>query len=210
MPVALVWGAAGGIGSAVVDHLAANHWTVGAVSRRPLAPVQPEIHAFTADVADEFSVQQAVFAAAQELPPVDLWIYAAGDITSSKVSDMDAAGWRRIMDANLNGAFLTTHASLPLLADTAHLIYVGAVSERLQLPGLSAYAAAKAGLEAMAAVLAKEERQRRVTVVRPGAVATPLWNKMPLRLPRSAATPAQLAQQILAIYVDGRTGAVDL
>ena len=70
-------------------------------------------------------------------------------------------------------AFLATHFSMPLLAQNAHLVYLGAVSERLRLPGLSAYAAAKAGLEAYAEALKKEERKRRITVVRPGAVATP-------------------------------------
>ncbi|MCB0054898.1 MAG: SDR family NAD(P)-dependent oxidoreductase, partial [Caldilinea sp.] len=99
----------------------------------------------------------------------------------------------RILGANLTGAYLTTQQSLPLLAERAHLVYLGAYSERLQLPGMSAYAAAKAGLEAFAAALAKEQRKHRVTVVRPGAVATPLWEKVPLRLPRTALAPAELA-----------------
>ena len=123
---------------------------------------------------------------------------------------MPPESWQRIMDANLNGPFLATHYSLPLLAENAHLFYLGAVSERLRLPGLAAYAAAKAGLEAFAEALRKEQRQRRVTVVRPGAVATSFWDKVPLRLPKDAAPPEKVARRILEAYENGHTGLLDL
>ena len=209
MSNALIWGASGGIGRAIVQALAQQGWTVGAVSRHPddLAGIT-ELR-FEADVADVFSVQRAVYAVAQELTPVSLWIYAAGDIAASPVADMDPAAWRRIVDANLTGAFLATHFSAPLLAEDAHLVFLGAYSERLRLPGLAAYAAAKAGLEAFVAALAKEERRRAVTLVRPGAVDTPLWNKMPVRLPRSALTPDDLAQRILAFHEAGSSGILE-
>ena len=170
MSTALIWGASGGIGRALVQRLHAEHWTIGAVSRHPddLADLTP--HRYAADVADEFAVRQVVYAIAQDLPEIDLWLYAAGDIVSSKVAEMDAAAWRRILNANLTGAYLTTHHSAPILAEQAHLVYIGAYSEKLRLPGLSAYAAAKAGLEVFVEALAKEERRRRVTLVRPGAV----------------------------------------
>ena len=210
MSTALIWGASGGIGRALVARLHAEHWVVGAVSRHPddLADLTP--HRYPADVADDFAVRQTVFTVAQELPEIDLWVYAAGDILSNKVAEMDAAAWRRILDANLTGAYLTTHHSAPLLAEQAHLVYIGAYSERLRLPGLSAYAAAKAGLEAFVEALAKEERRRRVTLVRPGAVDTPLWSKMPVRMPRSAATPDAIAERIFAAYTGGHSGLLDL
>ncbi|HRW47353.1 MAG TPA: SDR family NAD(P)-dependent oxidoreductase [Caldilinea sp.] len=210
MPTALIFGASGGIGRALVERLAADGWTVGAVSRHPGDLAGLTDHRYEADVTDAFAVSQAVYAAAQELPPVDLWIYAAGDILASPVAEMEPAAWARILGANLTGAYLTTQQSLPLLAERAHLVYLGAYSERLQLPGMSAYAAAKAGLEAFAAALAKEQRKHRVTVVRPGAVATPLWEKVPLRLPRTALAPAELAQRVLDAYHAGVTGTLDL
>jgi NAD(P)-dependent dehydrogenase (short-subunit alcohol dehydrogenase family) len=210
MSTALIWGASGGIGRALVEQLRAENWTVAAVSRHPddLAALTP--HRYTADVADEFAVRQAVFMVAQDLPEIDLWVYAAGDIAPGKVAELDAAAWRRILDANLTGAYLTTHHSAPILAEQAHLVYLGAYSEKLRLPGLSAYATAKAGLDAFTAALAKEERRRRVTLVRPGAVDTPLWSKMPVRMPRSAALPAAVAAQILAAYTSGHSGLLDL
>jgi hypothetical protein len=49
-----------------------------------------------------------------------------------------------------------------------------------------------------------------VTVVRPGAVATPFWDKVPMRLPKDAATPEKVAGRILQAYVDGQSGTLDL
>lgn len=210
MLTALIFGASGGIGRALVERLQGDGWTVGAVSRHPDDLAGLTEFRYTAEVADRFAVQRAVYAAAQELPPVDLWIYAAGDIAASPVADLAPEAWTRLLDANLTGAYLTTQASLPLLTERAHLMYLGAYSEKLRLPGLAAYAAAKAGLEAFAAAFAKEQRKRRVTVVRPGAVDTPLWSKTTLRLPRNAMTPAALAQQIVDAYHAGTEGLLDL
>jgi len=210
MSTAFIFGASGGIGRALAEQLRKREWTVGAVSRHPQDLAHITEFRYEADVADEFAVQAAVYAAAQELPPVDLWIYAVGDILSSPVAELKPAAWRRILDANLTGAYHATHYSLPLLAEQAHLIYLGAYSEKLRLPGLSAYAAAKAGLEAFAAALAKEQRKLRITVVRPGAVDTPLWNKMPARLPRNALTPEALAERILDAHQAGASGVLDL
>lgn len=207
---ALIWGAAGGIGQALTQALHAASWSVGAITHRPASLPVPVEFCCEADVADDFAVQSAVYAASQHLAAVDLWIYAAGDIVSTPVAKMESAGWERILDANLTGAFRTIHHSLPLLAENAHIVFIGAYSERLQLPGLSAYAAAKAGLEAFAVALAKEERKRRVTVVRPGAVVTPLWDKMPVRLPRSAMSPADLAAKIMAAHAEGHSGVLDV
>ncbi len=206
----MVWGAAGGIGSALVQAAKKAGWRVGAVSRAGGATLPPADFAYEGDVADLFAVQRAVYAAAQEMGAIDLWIYSIGDIVSSPVAAMEEDVWQRILDANLSGAYRTIHHSLPLLAENAHIVFIGAYSERLQLPGLAAYAAAKAGLEAFAVALGKEQRHKRVTVVRPGAVDTPLWTKMPMRLPRSAATPDAVAERVLQAYHEGHSGVLDL
>lgn len=210
MATAMVWGAAGGIGRALVDELLNREWTVVAVSRDEDALAARVACSLRADVADPFSVQRAVQAAAHEVDEVALWVYAAGDIVAAPVEEMTPAVWERILSANLTGAYQATHYSLPLLAADAHLIFIGAISERLRLPGLSAYAAAKAGLEAFAEALRKEQRRRRVTLVRPAAVATPLWDKVPLRLPKDAPPPSKVAGRILAAYDEGHSGVLDL
>ncbi len=207
---AVVWGAGGGIGSALVEALSQEGWQTVAVAR-PGTEIESATPYFVeADVADPRQVEAAVFAMAMDIDEVALWIYAVGDITSARVADLNLAGWDRIVTANLSGAFLATHYSLPLLTEDAHLFYLGAVSERLRLPGLSAYAAAKSGLEAFAETLRKEERKKRVTVVRPAAVVTPLWDKVPLRVPDGAPGPEKVAARILEAYHTGHKGVLDL
>jgi NAD(P)-dependent dehydrogenase (short-subunit alcohol dehydrogenase family) len=210
MPTALIWGASGGIGRALAGTLKTAGWTVAGVSRHPGDLTGVVDHAFDGDTSDDYSVRQTVLAVAGECDAVDLWVYAAGDIASSKVAEMAPAVWQQILGANLTGAYLTTHHSGPLLAEQAHLVYIGAYSENLRLPGLSAYAAAKAGLEAFVTALGKEERRRRVTLVRPGAVNTPFWQKMPVRMPRSAAAPEEIAAKILGAHESGHSGTLDL
>lgn len=210
MATAMVWGGTGGIGRALVDELVSREWTVVAVSRDEDALAARVACSLRADVADPFSVQRAVQAAAHEVDEIALWVYAAGDIVAAPVEEMAPVVWERILSANLTGAYQATHYSLPLLAPDAHLIFIGAISERLRLPGLSAYAAAKAGLEAFAEALRKEQRRRRVTIVRPAAVATPLWEKVPLRLPQGAPPPSKVAGRILAAYDEGHSGVLDL
>jgi NAD(P)-dependent dehydrogenase (short-subunit alcohol dehydrogenase family) len=96
------------------------------------------------------------------------------------------------------------------MSENAHIFILGAVSERMRLPGLGGYAAAKAGLEAFAEALGKEERKKRVTVVRPGAVATPFWEKVPLKLPKDAAPPEKVAEKIYEAYLSEHKGKLDL
>lgn len=207
---AMAWGASGGIGRALVSRLRQEGWRVLAMGRHTtdLSGLTP--HLFEADVADPKDVERAIEMASQEVEQVDLWIYTVGDIVASKVADAEYESWQRILDANLVGAYLAAHYSLPLLARDAHLLFLGAVSERMRLPRLSAYAAAKAGLEAFVEVLGKEERKRRVTLVRPAAVDTPLWDKVPFKLPAGAMSPDETADRILDAYRDGHRGVLDL
>lgn len=210
MKTAIVWGAAGGIGRAITEELAANDWLVIALSRHDNSFGHVDVHPLYVDVGSRYSVQQAIQAAAFEVDAADLFVYAAGDIASSPVEEMEPETWQRIVGANLTGAYLATHYSMPLLAPDAHIVLIGAISERLRLPGLSAYAAAKAGLEAFGDALRKEQRKRRVTVVRPSAVDTPLWDKVPLRVPKDAPPPQKIAKRIIEAYEQGHSGTLDL
>jgi NAD(P)-dependent dehydrogenase (short-subunit alcohol dehydrogenase family) len=207
---ALVWGATGGIGRAITQRLTAAGWQVVGFSRQPDELDEIAAHPLEADMADPFSVQRAVTAASQEAGEASLFVYAAGDIASEPAGKMTPDAWRRILDANLSGAFFAVHYSLPLLTGDAPLVFLGAVSERLRLPGLSAYVAAKAGLEAFAEVLRKEERKRRVILVRPGAVNTAFWQKVPFRMPANALSPDQVAERIVSAIANGHNGILDL
>lgn len=209
MASVLIWGAAGGIGQALTRKLTERGDLVVAISRHPTEMKVLTPHVIVADVSQPSQVTAAARTAATIAPAFDLYLYTAGDIASSKIEAMSDTDWNRLLNANLTGAFLTAQASLPFLAPNAPLVFLGAVHERLRLPGLAAYAAAKAGLEAFAEVLRKETR-RPVLVVRPGAVDTPLWKKVPFSLPKNALSPDALAEAILAALQEGKTGLLDL
>jgi NAD(P)-dependent dehydrogenase (short-subunit alcohol dehydrogenase family) len=212
MKTALIWGAGGGMGQAIARQLAKENWQVLAAGRNLNSFTDlTDLADFVYDVelSDAFSVQSAITSISQEVNEVDLWVYAAGDIASLRVNEMSPLDWQRILQANLTGAFLTTHYSWPLLSEGAHLFYLGAVSERMRLPGLSAYAAAKAGLEALADVVRKESR-RKVTVVRPGAVDTRFWSQVPFKLPAHHLKPEQVAARIIQAYTEGHQGQLDM
>ncbi len=209
MSSVVIVGASGGIGRALTEVFAGAGHTVVALARRTggLESITPFVLA--CDVADPDGMVSAVSRAGELAGPLDVLIYAVGDILSAKVAEMSPDDWRRILDANLTGVYLTVRAALPHLAPKAHLFLLGAQHERLRLPGLGAYAAAKAGLEALAEVIRKETR-RKVTVVRPAAVDTPLWGKVPFRMPAHALSPRQVAEAILQAWAEGREGILDL
>jgi len=206
----LIWGAAGGIGRAIAGKLKADGWEIIAMRRQAGDLDGMADYTYTADVADPFAVQRAVLAAGQEAGEVSLFVYAVGDIVAEPVAAMTPETFRRILDANLVGVYNAVHHSLPLLTADAPLVFIGAVSERMRLPGLSAYAAAKAGLEAFAEALRKEERKRRVLVVRPGAVNTKFWQKAPFKMPGNALPPAAVAEKIVEAISAGQQGTLDL
>jgi NAD(P)-dependent dehydrogenase (short-subunit alcohol dehydrogenase family) len=210
MPTALIWGAAGGIGRALVDRLRADDWNVLAVARNDASLAAAGIESCAADFARDADVAAAALWAARNAEHVDLWVYAAGDMLGKPLADTASAEWQRIVAANVGGAHTALAHSLPLIAPDGHLVFVGAYVERIMLPKLGAYAASKAALDAYVTVLGKELRERRVTNVRVGAVDTPLWNKAPFRLPKGAHTAGDVAAAIVAAHAAGHRGNLDL
>lgn len=207
---AVIWGASGGIGRALANTLIGRGWQVVAVGRdSSQLPDKAHLSIDISSIGDSFALQQAVMEAGIEIDRASLFIYAIGDIAAAPVAEMGIEQWQKLMEANLTGAYLAVHHALPLLTEEASIVFLGAIHERLRLPGLAAYAAAKAGLEAFAEALRKEQRKKQVLVIRPAAVDTPLWEKVPMKLPKGAMGAADLAEKILAAIDGGETGIVD-
>lgn len=210
MSVAMIWGASGEIGSAIVDRARAEGWKILGISRREQGSSEHDDIMLEADFSNQSEVDRAVLAASQEVDQVDLILYAAGDIVSTKVEDQPDDEWQRILESNLGGAVRAVHGSLPLLSGEGAIVVIGAKSERLRLPGLGAYAASKAGLEAWMEVLRKEQRKRQVLLVRPTAVKTAFWDKVPFETPANARPAEDIAGQIWQAMKDGNSGMMDL
>lgn len=208
---AIIWGASGDIGKALSQQLKSKGWEVVAISRNTQGLTSAADYTFEADPTNGASVERTCMEIGMEgLDEADMFIYAAGDITAAPVAEMDIDTFRRILDANFTGAFQALYGSKPLLTNDASWVFIGAVSERLQLPGLSAYAASKAALEAFLGTVKKEERKRQVLLIRPGAVDTKLWDKVPMSAPKGALTPDSLATKIIDAIEDGKKGQLDI
>jgi len=218
---ALVTGGSGAIGSAICRCLAAagNHVHVHALTHVAAAQaVAGEIAAAggSASVVS-FDITQAGESrqALEELlaaGPIQILVNNAGIHHDAVMPGMSLRQWSRVCDVTLNGFFTVTQPLLlPMLRTRwGRIITITSVAGIIGNKGQTNYAAAKAGLEAFTAALAKEQRKLRVTVVRPGAVDTPLWRKMPARLPKNAMTPDVLAEHIIAAYHAGTEGALDV
>lgn len=210
MPTALIWGASGGLGQAFTQQLKADGWQVFAAARavERVLPAADLIAEFEAN--SEQSIQQVVYQVAQHTPELDLMIYSAGGLVYDKLDAMPLAGWVATFDSNVKGAFLAARHSLPLLVQGGHMIFIGAYSDHLRLPKMGAYAAAKAALAELVAILAKENRRHRFTLVRPGAVHTPFWEQVTFKRPADAKAPQQVAAAVIAHHLAGNAGELNL
>lgn len=200
MPTALIWGASGGIGSALVQTLKAQQWTVYAAARtlQNIPPVADETFKFDATQPESF--KEVALLLAQDNVSLDLVIYAAGAMHPSTLENLGAHGWQQLMDVNLHGAFLGIQSILHLVAKGGHIMVLGAYTEKITLPKFGAYVAAKAALAPMMTIFSKENRRKNFTLVRLPSVNTPFWQNIPFTMPEYALAPQVVADAILQHY----------
>ncbi|MBW4435678.1 MAG: SDR family NAD(P)-dependent oxidoreductase [Pleurocapsa minor GSE-CHR-MK-17-07R] len=210
MPEALIFGASGGIGAALVTTLKARGWKVYAAARDESRIPDVADTTFAFEAGKPFTFSHIAMMIAQESDGLDLVVYAAGSMQPLLVDQFDGDAWAEVFAANLGGAQQAARASIPLLREGGHFMAIGAYTDKLVLPKFGAYAAAKSALATMLGVLAKENRRFKFTVVRPGAVDTGFWSRVPFSLPKSAMQPAQVAEAIAAHVEAGGSGTLDL
>lgn len=176
MKVALVTGAAGGIGAAVVDRFTAGGWRVAGIDIAKMSTAEDRL-ALTADVRDVSAIRAAVAAAAQWGGRLDAVVNAAGVWTEGPSSATTEEEWDRVVGVNLKGLYFVTSAAIPHLALTEGCVVNISSDAGVQgNAGAAVYCASKGGVSILTKALALELAPQgiRVNAVCPGDVDTPM------------------------------------
>ena len=225
--VALVTGAAQGIGAATARRLAAEGAAVALLDVADAEPLATEINteintetdtaratgsarsstgpralALRGDVGSEADWADAVRRCSAELGPVDVLISNAYTVEVLPAHELSLESWQRQLTVNLTGAWLGVRACLgDLRRRPGAVVLTSSVHALVGLPGRSAYASTKAGLTGLARQLASEygDVGVRVNAVLPGPILTAAWDGI-----EPAARESSAAETVL-----GRLGRPD-
>jgi len=194
-PVALITGAASGIGAAIARDLAERATgglilvdidEAGLASTADSFSHSPErVSTLAFDVADQARWRAASEFIADQYGRLDWAVVNAGVSHASTITETNFDDWRRVMATNLDGAFLTLRAAMPLMRANAlggAIVVMASAAGVKAEPGVAAYGASKAGLLQLMRVAAKEGAvdHIRVNAIAPGGVETPMWRDVPM------------------------------
>jgi 3-oxoacyl-[acyl-carrier protein] reductase len=185
--VAIVTGASRGIGAAVAERLAADGFTVvinysGDVKSAEALAKKIEAkdgRALTAkaDVSDPNAVRGMFDAAEAAFGGVDVLVNNAGIMKLASIADSDDALFDQHIAINLKGSFNAMREAAKRLRNGGRIVNFSTSVVGIKLETYGVYAATKAAIETMTAILSKEMRGRNITVnaVAPGPVGTELF-----------------------------------
>jgi NAD(P)-dependent dehydrogenase (short-subunit alcohol dehydrogenase family) len=185
-PIALVTGAASGIGRAIVERFIADGFTVVAADvdeagvRAVAQSLGDAVVPVRCDVTSEDSVAAAC-EVARELGGLRAAVANAGRGTYSPIVDHPLDEWQAVLDLCLTGVFITVKHAARVMHDGGSIITISSLNGTQPSAGMSAYCAAKAGVMMFTKVAAMELGGRgiRVNAIAPGLVETaataPFW-----------------------------------
>lgn len=189
--VALVTGAASGIGRAIAEafHREGAKVAIADLDSARAQDVAAALDssgatamAVAMDVADEAAVDAGTAGVIDRLGGLDILVANAGIQIVAPLVDFTLADWRRMLAIHLDGAFLTTRAAMRHMQASGRggaIIYMGSVHSKAASKLKAPYVTAKHGLLGLARTVAKEgaEHGIRANVICPGFVLTPLVEK---------------------------------
>ena len=175
-PVALITGAAGGIGGAAVERFVAGGWKVAAVDVNEI-PDRPEVTSIVADLRHVDQCRRAVTEAAAWTDRLDAVVNAAGVWTEGPSSETTEDEWDRVLDINLKGLYFVSSTAIPHLTATRGSIINMSSDAGIQgNAGAAVYCASKGGVTNLTRALALELAPLgvRVNAICPGDVDSPM------------------------------------
>ena len=167
--VALVTGAARGIGRAVAERLVGDGWRVVGADREP-GEARAGLRMVRTDVSAETDVAALVESMRREEGRVDALVSNAGIMVRTPVRDLSLADWSRVIGTNLTATFLLVRAAEDLLrAANGAIVTIASTRARMSEPNTESYAASKGGLLALTHALAVSlGPEVRVNCISPG------------------------------------------
>ena len=179
-PVAIVTGAARGIGRAIAQHLLGDGWRVGVVDlpgsglRRAYARHRRGVVHIEGDVADEETAPRAVEAVISQFGRLDALVSNAGTMVRKPLRQLTLAEWRKVLDTNLTAAFLFARAAeKPLRTVRGAIVTIASTRALMSEPNTESYSASKGGVLALTHALAISlGPDVRVNCVSPGWIVT--------------------------------------
>ena len=185
--VALITGGSRGIGAAIAMRLAADGANVAityAKGAEAAASVVKEIEhggqkaiAIQADATDAAAVEAAVAKTVETFGRLDILVNNAGTAIPKRFEETTLEELDRVIDLNVRGPFIATHAALKHVKNGGRIIMIGScVGERMMTPGLVSYSATKGAVKMFAQGLSRELGDRGITVnnIQPGPIDTDL------------------------------------
>ncbi len=159
--VAIVTGAAHGIGRAIALLLLDKGWRVGAVDlpgsglKRGYAKQLRRVVLVEGDVADEETATRAVEAVTERFGRLDGLVSNAGIMVRRPLRTLSLAQWRKVLDTNLTATFLFARAAeRPLRAANGAIVTIASTRALMSEPDTKSYSASKGGLVALTHALA--------------------------------------------------------
>jgi NAD(P)-dependent dehydrogenase (short-subunit alcohol dehydrogenase family) len=216
--VAVVTGAASGIGRATAVRLARDGYEVAmmdldvarlAQTHTLIRGAGGKAHELAVDLTDPLAVGSVTREIAVTVGAPHVLVNVAGIGVAANVLETSDEDWHRVLSVNLTGPFLTTRATLPLMLDRGSgvIINIASVGGQIGIARRAAYCASKAGLVGLTKAVAVDHAADgiRCVAICPGTVETEWIGKILADAPDPAAARAAMA----ARQLDGRMGSAD-